>query len=398
MEEIRTLKSEELEESFRLSSFAFQYPLSQLEIDENIRRSKPEEIWGYFVDGKLASKARIIPFQTYIQGKLYEMGGIASVSTWPEYRRKGMVAKLLSKALEVMRSQGQSVSFLAPFAFEFYRKYGWETYIERKEYTIETALLPKLAEQVGYMRRVGQDFAVLNSIYEKYAAKFNGMLIRSETWWEKHVLQYKDGFDEAAVYFDADDHPTGYLIYHVETYEMTIREMVFLDEQARRGLWKFIGNHDSMIKQLTLLAPSTDQLPFLLENPRIKQEISPYFMARIVDVEAFLSRYTFVSNGQERRFYIRVEDQQADWNNGLFLLEIDGEGHTSVSRLPDLSESAEDNDAILRCGIGTLTTMLMGYQSPGFLHEIGRLAGEDAQVLQLERKIPKRSTYLLDFF
>jgi predicted acetyltransferase len=34
--------------------------------------------------------------------KVFEMGGIGGIATWPEYRRNGMVAKLLLNALKIM--------------------------------------------------------------------------------------------------------------------------------------------------------------------------------------------------------------------------------------------------------------------------------------------------------
>ncbi|TKH33755.1 GNAT family N-acetyltransferase, partial [Paenibacillus polymyxa] len=40
----------------------------------------------------------------------------------------GMVSRLLTHALEEMKTAGQSLSFLHPFSFAFYRKFGWETY------------------------------------------------------------------------------------------------------------------------------------------------------------------------------------------------------------------------------------------------------------------------------
>jgi predicted acetyltransferase len=93
MDQIRTLKQEELIDSMKLSEFAFQNRLSAQEREERIQLQKAEGIWGYFVDDKLAAKLTILDLQTWIHSKNFAMGGIAGVATWPEYRRKGMVGK-----------------------------------------------------------------------------------------------------------------------------------------------------------------------------------------------------------------------------------------------------------------------------------------------------------------
>ena len=80
---------------------------------------KEEDVWGYFVNDRLASQLRLLPLAIWLNGVRYEMGGIASVATWPEYRRQGQVGKLLRHMLKVMRDKGMTVSMLHPFSFAF---------------------------------------------------------------------------------------------------------------------------------------------------------------------------------------------------------------------------------------------------------------------------------------
>jgi predicted acetyltransferase len=392
MEGIHSLRVEELKESSALSNFAFQNnELAAQVMDIEKQFVKPEQIWGYFVQGNLAARMTIFPLRTFIQGKPFLMGGIALVATWPEHRRGGMVGKLICHTLQVMKASGQTVAFLNPFSFPFYRKYGWETSIDRKCYTIESAQLPSIESPGGRIERVDNDWKLLNGIYEDYAETYNGMLCRDEKWWMISVLKQNKG--QTAVYYDNLDKPRGYLLYNVKNRQMNVQEFVYLDEAARRGLWKFIANHDSMIDRVTLMAPVDDPLPFLLQDPRIKQEITPYFMTRIVDFADFVAQYTFtVSDESERILHFQITDLHAPWNEGLFQLKVDAEGKAEIIRV------TSNVAPFLSCDIQTITCILMCYQTPSLLHQIGRLKGNSESVDLLQSLLPRRSTYLMDAF
>jgi predicted acetyltransferase len=397
MDQIRHLKQEELFESLTLSEFAFQHEISKEEKEERITGLKPEQVWGYFVDEKLAAKLMILNFHTWLNGKSVAMGGIAGVATWPEFRRKGMVEQLLKQALKEMKAAGQSVSFLHPFDFAFYRKFGWETYIDYSNYEISTGLLPRFEIADGAkIERIDKDWELLNGIYESYAKSFNGMLKREKEYWIHRYFRFKKG--HVAIYRNAHGEVRGYLFYQVADNICTVHELVFLDEEARRGLWKFIADHDSMVDKVMLRAPSDDKLPFLLSNPRIKHEIVPYFMARIVDLENLIRQYPFANAGEGRPVYLQVSDAQAEWNNGVFKLMIDGSGQAEVVRLSGSLEKLDEMIQPLACDIQTASSLFMGYQKASFLHQIGRLKGDEAEVERLEKLIPERTTYLSDFF
>lgn len=392
MGEIRTLREDEMEESLRLSEFAFQIELTPEARTERLAVLNPEETLGYFDGGKLAAKLNLLPLEVWVNGKAFAMGGIAGVATWPEYRRGGLVAKLLGEALKTMREQGRTLSFLHPFNFGFYRKYGWEAYVEYKKYELEPAQLRSLRDPGGRVVRT-EDAALLNSIYEQFAVRFNGTLLRSGKWWDWNIFRLKKVSGTAAVYYDPAGDPKGYVIYKVKERRMTVGEFVYLDEEARLGLLAFIRNHDSMADKAELQAPASDCLSFLLENPRIKQEIVPYFMARIVDAAGFLKRSPFAP--MEGSFRLQVKDGFAPWNEGVYTVRVKG-GQADVRLERNGQEGTKDD--LLSCDIGTLTALMLGYQRPAYLKAAGYLAGSQEAVDRLEALIPRRETYLLDFF
>ncbi|WNQ12473.1 GNAT family N-acetyltransferase [Paenibacillus aurantius] len=401
MNGIQPMRREDYERSIRLSEFAFQYEFTEEERAARMAKIKPEEHYGYYIDGTLAAKLMLMPMQVWLHGRKFDMGGIAGVATWPEYRRRGMVGQLLQHALEVMKEEGRTLSFLHPFSFGFYRRYGWETYVDYRKYELTAENLPRYPVQEGRVEATA-DWELLNGLYEAYASRYNGTLVRTEEWWQDRIFRFKKG--RSVVCRNPSGEPEGYMIYQVKNKEMQIHEFVYLTEQARRSLWKFTSDHDSMAELFKMTAPGDDALPFLLEDPRIKQETVPYFMARIVDAALFLEQYPFTAGEGKREFVLHLEDLQAGWNRGSYRVAVDEEGRASVQRIESSPtddhhrEGTEAAPAGLACDIQTLAAVLIGYKRPGFLQRTGRLQGDDQAVNLLESLVPARQTYLLDFF
>ncbi|SFB61502.1 Predicted acetyltransferase [Cohnella sp. OV330] len=387
--DIRHLTLEDFDERIALSEFAFQFKLPPDRRATELRYFRPEEHLGAFDEqGKLLSALILLPFRVWVNGISMEMGGIAGVATWPEARRHGCVSRLLHASLAKMREQGQTISMLHPFAFPFYRKFGWEMTCERKKYELEPRHFPTKRNSPGSVERIAPNTAAVADLYAKAASRYTGMLDRSEEWWTRKRW-ITPGL--LALYRNESGEPEGYLHYQVENRVMTVLEWVSFTEGARIGLWDFVGNHDSMIDRLLMTVPMDDPLPFLVADPRFKQETHPYFMSRIVDAEAFVSQYRFAS-GPEETLLIRLQDAHAPWNDGTFRLAIGTDGKATLAR------AEEESTASVTLDIQTLTALLLGGRRPGLLAEAGRLGGDSELVGLLERRVPRYETFLMDFF
>ncbi|MFB5678980.1 enhanced intracellular survival protein Eis [Paenibacillus terreus] len=388
--EIRQLRHEDFEASTELSQYAFQYTLSPAELEEQKKKFKPEQVWGVFDSEELNAKLTLLPLQVYLHGKQFAMGGIAGVATWPEKRRGGLVSRLLKHALEQMKLSGQTVSFLHPFSFPFYRKFGWEIFIEHKKYTVPVDKFPSKTAIEGTIKRNIRDTEQLNKVYQQYAQKFNGTLVRDMEWWENRVLN-KD--TQTAVFYAENGAPEGYVFYKVQNKELSCDEFVYLTEQARRALWTYFANHDSMVEKGTFsFIPANDSLPYLLADPRIKQEIIPYFMGRIVDVPAFVEQFPFQSSAQGAEITLALTDTHAPWNEGIWRLSVSSQGEGKLEPVRGNTE------AQLQCDIAALSAMLIGYKRPQELFRWGRLTGSAEAAYMLELVVPSAQTFLMDFF
>ncbi|MGC4379290.1 GNAT family N-acetyltransferase [Fictibacillus sp. Mic-4] len=393
---IRTLKPGEFNEAIDLSEYAFRYKLSEEKREERLSRMNADEIFGYFNDeGKLMAKLHLLSFKMYLGGNVMPMGGVAGVATWPEFRRSGHVKGLLYHALKAMKENGQAISMLHPFSVKFYRKYGWECTCDYKKYEIKKEQFPQTVTVKGKVGRITKkDVEMLHAVYEQFAKVYNGSLKRSDVWWERLIDD-----ENIVVYKNEENEPTGYLIYSIKEKTFKIDEFVYLDFMSWNGLWRFIGNHDSMIDLVTMIVPVDDQTGYYLSDPKIKQEQYAYFMGRIVDVKNVLEQYPFDCS-EDRHLFLHVHDEFAEWNAGTYLVSVK-EGRKEITSFNKQKEQAfcthPPKKGVL-CDIQSLTAVLFNYKKPSELYRFGRISGNEQDIEHFEKMIPDYTPFIYDFF
>ncbi|MGE8078920.1 GNAT family N-acetyltransferase [Peribacillus loiseleuriae] len=379
------LNENQLKEAMKLSEYAFQFQLAEDQIEERIETMKQHhQVYGINENDQLAAKLHLLPLSIYLGNNQLKMGGIAGVATYPEYRRKGFVKELLKEALFQIKDQGMSVSLLHPFSVPFYRKFGWELFSNRMKYVLNKSDLIMKNHPNGTVKRLTKEdhSAEIERVYEQYAEQFNGMLVRERSWWQNSAY----GNQFIAVYYDDNGNASGYFMYSVHNRKMNVTEFIALTSNARISLWNFICQHDSMIEQVEMTIFERDPLHFMLKEPRIKAELTPYFMARIVDLDAFLAQYDFQWNHIDQGLILHIEDD----------LLLDNQ--KSVQLHAGQILNAHDTDAGIHLSINTLTAVLFGYQRPRELVLAGLISGSEACIEQLEALIPNRSPFFSDFF
>ena len=124
--EIRYPKKDEMPELFALLKTCFPTDRKIFELME-----KEDLLFGYepkvlFVDGKIVSNVSLVRKNIYIGSKILKGGGIASVATHPDYRRKGYAKMLLKERLRDISLKGSDFSPLFTDKPFIYEKLGWE--------------------------------------------------------------------------------------------------------------------------------------------------------------------------------------------------------------------------------------------------------------------------------
>ncbi|MCY3971219.1 MAG: GNAT family N-acetyltransferase [Acidobacteria bacterium] len=86
---------------------------------------EPRNVWVAEQGGELVSCVQIFPRRVRIGGRVLPMGGIGSVFTRPEHRRRGVAGALLERVIDAMCERGMVLSYLLAERLRWYGQYGY---------------------------------------------------------------------------------------------------------------------------------------------------------------------------------------------------------------------------------------------------------------------------------
>ncbi|MEI0530853.1 GNAT family N-acetyltransferase [Brachyspira pilosicoli] len=403
---IRYLTLKDLDDFNNLLRYAFQVSNNELitlgyEVDE-IKQAKSAvlskaKVLGWFDGQKLASQIAVYPMKMNIHGVIYKMAGITGVATYPEYSNLGLMNDLMIKSIENMKKEGQTISVLYPYSIPFYRRKGWEIISDKMSFTIKDTQLPKTMTSKGRVERVSIDSDDLKELYNKFSYTRHGALIRGDLEWEEYWRWEVDD-TIVALYYNDKNEAEGYLVYVIENDVFHIKEMIYLNFEARLGLWNYISAHFSMVDEVKGYNYTNEPIAFLLEDSEIKETIRPYIMARITDVKGFINNYPFLRKPKNKKINLIIKDDMAKWNNASFMIYWNEDKDTVCKRITKEYKRNSKDRYIIKMDIKTLTTMLMSYKSPSYLYRIGRIESTANAIKLLESIIPKEQVYFSDYF
>lgn len=393
---MKDVAMEDIHQFDELLRYVFQ--ITQTDLDDSgyeegelLRAKRPilknAQVIGWYHDDQLVSQIAIYPSEVNIFNKIFKMGGVTGVGTYPEYSNMGLMKELIVESLKRMRDNKQYISYLYPYSIPYYRKKGWELISDRLSFKISDTQLQVEEIVNGQVKRCSIDDADVGEIYRKFSLQTHGTLIRNDFYWDEYWRWENEEERIAAIYYDENDVAQGYLIYWIAKEVMHVKEIVTLSNHAWNGLWNFIVAHDSMVDEVRGFQYINDPLSYKILDGYIKEIIEPYYMARIVDVEEFLKLYPFKETGFS--FHIKVSDPLATWNERIFGIEWENE----AIKISDQAVGEK-----LETDIGTLTTMLMGYKRPIYLYRNERIQCSKKLADKLETIIYDEKPYFSDYF
>ncbi|MGL6174561.1 MAG: GNAT family N-acetyltransferase, partial [Cellulosilyticaceae bacterium] len=251
------------------------------EQDEIVQSKRPvlqkADVLGWFDENKLVSQLAVYPMKVNIHGVIYEMGGVTGVATYPEYSNFGLMHGLMKQSLKDMRARKQTVSFLYPYSIPYYRRKGWEIISDIMTFAIKDIQLPKPVDVPGMVHRVDTNHQDLKDTHNRFTLQRHGALVRDDLAWEEYWRWEVEDII-AAIYYDGSGVPQGYITYWIADDIFHMKEMVYLNEEARKGLWNYMSAHFSMINEVKGNTHTNESLAFLLEDSEIEEKIQPFFM------------------------------------------------------------------------------------------------------------------------
>ena len=153
-------------------------------------------------------------------------------------------------------------------------------------------------------------------------------------------------------------------------------------------MWEYIHAHDSMIDEVHGNTYFSEPIAFEMDDGDIKETIRPYAMGRIVDVAGFLEDYPCDPDGGELCIELEITDSLLPWNDRTFRVRF-ADGSCQLTNAP-----AEYH---LKMGIGTLSTLLLGYKTAERLFELERIEGREDAVERLDDVLFHKIPYISDY-
>ena len=275
-------------------------------------------------DGRIQSCLQILPYSMFLRDREIPISYIVGVATWPEFRGRGLVRKLLQFTDEVLQERGIYQSILLPFQYDFYRKYGWEvcydflTY-KNLEFSSFYSLLRPMNRKPAHANFVkvnlDEDFTKINQCYNQYMKRFHGYLLRGKNEWNKiiHDVKLHGG---ACYVYEEKGQPLGYIIYIIHDKRLEIIELANITFEAKSSLLNLALSHIGQVDQISRKANSWDMDYLFMTDSRGKIEKETFVMARIHNIIKALSGLAYSGDS----FVLSVNDDFYYRNNGNFMI------------------------------------------------------------------------------
>lgn len=343
-----------------------------------------------FYRSKIVAACAGLPFEMQFNGCSVPVDGLTSVGTYPGFRRRGLMRRLIANQLSVAHETGKPASALFASMAAIYQRFGYGLGSTHYRYQFDPRFVETRIKEPpsGYVRLVDQVEAkrVLPELHRTFIKRRNLALDRDGMLWE-HYFRKRKKPPFYAITYDVNDQPTGYLIFttgHLSctslndddpNQKMDIGTFVWHDVDSYRTLWEFIRSHD-LVGQVQLNVPQDDPSISLLLEPRsLRIRTTDGIWLRVIDVMA-LTKARGYQHEYKAVFEI-VEDAMCPWNEGTYRLTTSSNEVEVVrtNTMPDFQISINGLASLL-CGHDTLSQLArVGHAK---IHDINKLPKLDA--------------------
>lgn len=383
--EIRYAKEEEIESIKDIWSYCFNDTESFMKYYFN-DKYKSENTVVALDEGKIISSLQLNQYKLLLNSKVYNTSYVVGVSTLPEGRGAGYMNKVMKFTLNELYKKGQLVSILMPIDYRLYRRFGYEHCYDQIEYTINTDDLKNFKSSGKMIKSNLSQIDDLIQIDRTFLNEVNGNVLKDEHYYENlfKEIQSEDGF----LYIHEGNEKDGYIVYFLQEDKMFVRELFYKNIDALKSMLKFIYNHNTQCKIVTISTPTIDKIRFILDNPKDSDiKIKPFMMGRVINVKKFIEDID-IENDINSSFNLLIEDKFIDENNGLFKISIQNK-KVSVEQLDKKGAEKPQEDFDIKLDINTLTQLSFSYIDVNeaiFLNDIKDVSEETLETLNCGRR------------
>ena len=316
---------------------------------------------GYYDEvGTMTACMRNIDYDIFFEGACVPACGITNVVSSPEARGRGRIREIFQYVFDEDRARGRLFSMLYPFSHVYYRQFGYALCAYRQTVRIPIEQLSPYAHMPmrARLHREADGFDAIRRIESRMLSRYNMAMLLTDRQYRKALGgdAYTHG-DYRYILSDPTGTPCAYLYFTAESTDgaccAAIHALAYTDTLALQRVFGFLYGLRAQYAFAQLLLPiDIDLLQMLPEPQYAKADIVPYGMARILDVQAVLSRMRHPQG--HGTYTLRVSDPFSPANEATYTVSYE-HGRATVcqtQRQPDLIVD-----------VGTLTQLVLGTQA-----------------------------------
>ena len=348
--------------------------------------------------GEVAAMTHVRPFEQWFGGRAVPLGGYSPVGVLPQHRNRGWGRAVCEAQLPDLRERGEVIAGLFPASLAFYRSLGFEcagSYVQRRFPVGDLASI-RPSRPVEVRRGTVEDLPAVHRGHAAAAPGRDGSLVRSAHWWAHLLAPDLQGVELYVV-----DDPTrvgeviGYAAYRHRSvrapydYAISVFEVLSDDPDVLRALWQVVASSGTQAPEVDVIGPAEDDLFLLADGASpdvVRSEIR--WMLRLVDLPGAIAARGWPSTAVGR-VELEVVDDQAPWNAGRWVLEVEG----------GQARATPGGAGTVQATIGGLSSWWAGYAPPARLARTGSLRSTDAAAIQVMAELlPASPPVLPDFY
>ena len=281
---------------------------------------KPENTIIIEENDELMSSLQLNQYKINLNNKVYNTSYVVGVSTYPNARGKGYMKDMMDFALNELYKKDQLVSLLMPIDYRLYKKYGYEHCYDQIEYKLNIEELKQFKIVGDFKKITNNHINYMMDIYNEFLLNTNGYVVRDKNYYENLFKEIK--CENGHMYIHKEENYEGYIIYFIMEDTMFVREMCYKNINSLKSMLKFVYNHNTQCKKVTIMSPTIDSIRYILPNLKTSEiNIKPFMMGRVINLEKFLNTLSIECNDLDS-VYIDIIDNQIKENNNVFEISV----------------------------------------------------------------------------
>lgn len=257
---------------------------------------------------KLISMVHMNPYSMMLRYAKINAFALSGVSTYEEHRGQGYAGELIKHALKKAYAQGYEFSFLYPFKYEYYEKFGYKLSYHKYEYYGK--YLESSAAEIKECDRFSLE--VFADIYNKFVNGKNGYVVRNSGFYTKHIKQLECDGNKIVCFIIKGKR--GY--YCIDKQGKKIEEMAYE------------GDLQHAINEICCYEKKDIVFENLFKHNKLNGVKEPHCMGRVVSVDKIFMNMRL----KDLDIKLKITDDIIEENNGVWQIQSYN-GQTNIGKV-----------------------------------------------------------------